>query len=82
MGDDLPAVVDVMTAASMLGIGRTSAYQLIRTGGWPTPVLRLGRVIKIPTADLLELLGISPQAKPTSDGAALVAVEADGDTDF
>src|SRR5689334_12020901 len=34
---ELPAVVDVVTAADVLGIGRTAAYGLIRTEAWPTP---------------------------------------------
>lgn len=55
----LPAVVDVPTAAAVLGVGRTAAYELIRTGSWPTPVLRLGKLIRIPTAPLLELVGVS-----------------------
>ena len=55
----LPAVVDVVTAAEVLGIGRTVAYELVRTDRFPTPVLRVGRQIKIPTAYLLELLGLS-----------------------
>jgi hypothetical protein len=37
---ELPAMVDVVTAAAALGIGRTAAYELIRTDAWPTPVLR------------------------------------------
>ena len=53
---DLPAVLDVVTAAAVLGIGRTVAYELIRTGAWPTPVLRLGKLIRIPTGPLLELV--------------------------
>ncbi len=59
-GRPLPAVVDLVTAAGMLGIGRTVAYQLVRQGMWPTPVLRLGHQIKVPSAPLLELLGLSP----------------------
>jgi hypothetical protein len=54
--ESLPPVVDVVTAAAILGIGRTAAYELIRTGGWPTPVLRLGKLIRIPTGPLLELI--------------------------
>jgi predicted DNA-binding transcriptional regulator AlpA len=54
----LPAVVDVPTAASALGVGRSAAYELVRTGQWPTPVLRLGRLIRVPTPPLLELLGL------------------------
>jgi predicted DNA-binding transcriptional regulator AlpA len=57
----LPAVVDVVTAAEVLGIGRTVAYELIRTGRFPTPVLRVGHQIKIPTAYLVELLGLSTE---------------------
>lgn len=58
----LPPVVDVQTAALALGIGRTCAYELVRTDAWPTPVLRVGRQIRIPTAPLLELLGVSRPA--------------------
>ena len=56
----LPAVVDLSTAAKVLGLGRSAAYELVRTGGWPTPVLRLGRLIKVPSAPLVELLGLKP----------------------
>ena len=58
----LPAVLDVATAAKALGLSRTAAYELIRTGEWPTPVFRLGRLIRIPTAPILDLLGIDPRA--------------------
>lgn len=54
----LPAVIDVPTAASVLGIGRTAAYELIRCGTWPTPVVRLGKLIRVPTAPLLDLVGV------------------------
>jgi excisionase family DNA binding protein len=54
----LPPVVDVETAAAVLGVGRTAAYELIRMGKWPTPVLRLGKLIRIPTRPLLELVGV------------------------
>ena len=60
--DRLPPVVDLPTAAAMLGIGRTLAYRLVRTGQWPTPVLRIGRLIKVPTGPLLDLLGNGPNA--------------------
>lgn len=54
----LPTVVDVPTAAAVLGIGRTAAYELIRTNRWPTRVLRMGKLIRIPTAPLLALVGV------------------------
>ena len=55
----LPAVIDLSTAARALGLGRSAAYELVRTGGWPTPVLLLGRLIKVPSRPLVELLGLS-----------------------
>lgn len=57
----LPVVVDLVTAAAILGIGRTTAYEMVRTGRWPTPVLRLGHRIRVPTAALRELLSLSTE---------------------
>ena len=66
----LPAVVDVVTAAEVLGIGRTVAYELVRTDRFPTPVIRVGHQIKIPTAYLIDLLGQStdPVARQPAPG--------------
>jgi len=55
----LPPVLDVPTAGRLLGLGRSAAYDLVLAGSWPTPVLRLGRRLRIPTAPLLALLGLS-----------------------
>ena len=55
----LPPVLDVPTAGRLLGLGRSAAYDLITAERWPTPVLRLGRRLRIPTAPLLTLLGLS-----------------------
>jgi predicted DNA-binding transcriptional regulator AlpA len=52
----LPAVLDVPQAARLLGIGRTLAYELVRTDQWPTPVIRVGRLIKIPSGPVIELM--------------------------
>lgn len=52
----LPPMLTVPQAAQVLGIGRTLAYELVRTDAWPTPIIRAGKLIKIPTAPLLELL--------------------------
>jgi predicted DNA-binding transcriptional regulator AlpA len=54
----LPATVDVPTAARALNIGRTLAYQLVRTGEFPLPVLRLGSRYRVVTSSLLAALGI------------------------
>ena len=32
----LPVAVDLPTAAPALGLGRTAAYELVRSGAWPT----------------------------------------------
>ena len=53
---DIPVVLDVPQAAHLLGIGRTLAYELVRTDQWPTPVIRIGRLIRIPSGPLLELI--------------------------
>lgn len=52
-----PAVVDLVEAAAMLGIGRTLAYRLVKEGEWPTPVIHVGRLIKIPLRPLEDYLG-------------------------
>ena len=59
----LPQVLDLPTAAQLLGVGRSCAYELVRRGEWPTPVLRLGKLIRIPKAPLLALIGIEQDAK-------------------
>ena len=64
----LPPVLDVPTAGRLLGLGRSAAYELVLAGAWPTPVLRLGRRLRIPTAPLLALLGLSTDS--LGDGAA------------
>jgi excisionase family DNA binding protein len=56
----LPAVVDVATAARALGLGRSTAYELARRDEFPCRVLRIGSSYRIPTADLLRVLGIDP----------------------
>jgi predicted DNA-binding transcriptional regulator AlpA len=54
----LPPVLTVVQAAALLGIGRSNAYHAVKTDSWPTRVLRVGRCIRIPTAEVLRLLGI------------------------
>jgi hypothetical protein len=56
----LGPTVDLATAASILGIGRTASYELVRTDQFPVRVLRIGRLIRVPTRPLLELVGIAP----------------------
>ena len=69
--DHLPPLIDLVTAAGILGIGRTLAYELVRRGEWPTPVLRMGRLIKVPTRPLLVLVGIDDAQLASSRQSAL-----------
>lgn len=55
----LPAVIDIETAGRALGLGRTTAHALARAGKFPVPVLRLGRLYRVPTAGVLELLHVA-----------------------
>lgn len=53
---DLPPVLNVTDAADVLGIHRDTAYSLIKAGEFPTPVIKIGRRIKVPTAPLVRLV--------------------------
>jgi hypothetical protein len=53
--------VDLMTAAAALGLGRTKAYELARRAQFPCRVIRIGEVYRVPTAGLLELLGVAAE---------------------
>jgi hypothetical protein len=55
------ATVDLMTAARALGLGRTKAYELARREQFPCRVIRIGEHYRIPTAGLLELLGVTAE---------------------
>ena len=61
--------VDLATAARALGLGRTKAYALARHDQFPCRVIRIGDTYRIPTAGLLELLGVTaeePRAQPAT----------------
>ena len=60
-----------LTAFRAVGIGRTSGYELVRTGRFPTRVLRLGNTYRVPRGELLRLLGIDQGSRdtPTTDPA-------------
>jgi hypothetical protein len=66
----LPPLLTVPLAGRVLGIGRTVAYQLVRQGEWPTPVIRVGGQIRIPRAPLLTLIGVSTDATPPPEASA------------
>lgn len=56
----LPVTVDIPTAARALGLGRSTAYELARRGELPCRVLHIGSSYRVPTADLLRVLGVEP----------------------
>ena len=58
---NLPVTLDLTTAAQILGIGRTKAYELARDGQFLCLVIRVGDLYRVSTGDLLRLLGTSPQ---------------------
>jgi hypothetical protein len=55
---NLPPTIDIMTAAGVLGIGRTKAYELAREGAFPVRIIRIGDLYRVATADLLRLVGV------------------------
>jgi hypothetical protein len=58
----LPATVDITTAARALGLGRSTGYELARRGECPCRVIHVGHTYRVPTAELLRVLGIEPAA--------------------
>ena len=54
----LPAAVDLPTAARALGIGRSKAYELAQSGDFPCRVIRIGRAYRVPTIELRRVLGM------------------------
>jgi excisionase family DNA binding protein len=49
--------LNVDDVAPLLGINRSTAYELIRRGTFPLPVIRLGRRLVVPRQAVAELLG-------------------------
>lgn len=51
-----PATVDPATAATAFGISRSYAYELVRSGGFPARVLKVGGKNRVVTASILAAL--------------------------
>jgi len=60
----LEPVVSVERAGTILGIGRSCAYNAVKAGEIPS--IRLGKRLVVPTAGLLRLLEMAP-AEDTSN---------------
>jgi hypothetical protein len=64
----LGVYTDLVTAGSVLGMGRTKAHELARMGCFPVPVIRHGRRYVVPVAPILHLLHLdSEQTNRSSD---------------
>ena len=64
----LGALTDLVTAGSVLGIGRTTSHRLVRDDQFPVPVLRHGHRYQVPVAGLLHLLGLTDAATGSDPG--------------
>lgn len=71
--DEGPAVVTIERAAEVLGIGRSTAYKMIREGSFPVRVITVGPKRRVVPLALLErfLLG---DEQPTEITSALRGV--------
>jgi predicted DNA-binding transcriptional regulator AlpA len=67
------AVMTAEEAFDHLGIDRSTGYKAIRDGTFPVPVIRVGRLIRVPTAPLRRALHLEPAKPPASvdDGRAI-----------
>lgn len=59
------AVMTAEEAFEHLGIDRSTGYKAIREGTFPIPVIRVGRLIRVPTAPLRRALHLEA-ATPTA----------------
>lgn len=57
MSPHLPLTLTVEQAAQLLGVGRSTAYELIRTGDLES--LRLRRRVVVPVARVADRLGVT-----------------------
>jgi predicted DNA-binding transcriptional regulator AlpA len=60
----LGVTCDLRTAAHVLGIGRTTAFELLRAKKFPVRTLRMGRVRRVPVQELLAYVGALPNPVP------------------
>ncbi|WP_332873367.1 helix-turn-helix domain-containing protein [Actinocorallia populi] len=62
---NLPPTLDIPTAAKILGLSRTKAYQLAKEGKFPCRVLKIGYSYRVSTQSLLRLLEVETASKST-----------------
>ena len=57
----LPGLLKVEQASTLMGISRSAAYRAVAAGNLPS--VRFGCRLYVPTARLLELLGLAPEGR-------------------
>ena len=66
----LPVTIDVVTAGRAFGISRDGTYDLLRRGEFPVRTVKVGRLRRVPRAELLRVLGVKdPTVAEQSDTA-------------
>lgn len=60
------ATLDLPAAGRCFDLGRAAAYAAYHRGEFPTRVLRVGQRIRVPSADVLLVLGLVPPADDES----------------
>lgn len=50
--------VSIRQAATLMGVGNSTAYAIAREGKFPVPVIKIGGRYVVPTKPLLDLLGL------------------------
>ena len=58
--DDLPLMLSALDVASVLGISRAGAYELVRSDGFPS--LRIGSRIVVPKEKFIEWINANTRA--------------------
>lgn len=61
----LGVVTDLQTAADILDLARSTAYDLAHADQFPVPVLRAGGRYRVPIAPLLAALGLTDTGSDT-----------------
>lgn len=56
------ATYSIQEARKLLGIGKSAAYNAVKAGTFPVPVIKIGGRYVIPRQPLDELLGITTEA--------------------
>lgn len=74
----LPVTIDLVTAGRAFGIGRSGSYDLAARGEFPCRIVRVGRALRVPRAELLRVLGVGDDQAVTTGAPASAGKTSDG----